>query len=73
MVSGSVDSGCYKLSENIWFVWSKRSYGGEKMGCHLMWTDNGNVKIELEFLKQNSQFMCFGGALYETIRSRSAA
>ena len=23
VVSGSVDSGCQKLSENIWSVWSK--------------------------------------------------
>ena len=31
----SVDSGCHKLSENIWLVWSDRSYLGEKVGCHL--------------------------------------
>ena len=30
----AVDSGCQKLSENIWFVWSKRSYIGEKVGFH---------------------------------------
>ena len=30
MVDGSVDSGCHKLSEKIWFVWSKTSYSGEK-------------------------------------------
>ena len=29
LVSGSVDSGCHKLSENIWFVWSKTSYSGD--------------------------------------------
>ena len=29
MVSGSVDSGCHKLSENVWFVWSKTSYSGD--------------------------------------------
>ena len=29
-VGGSVYSGCHKLSENIWFVWSKRSYYGDK-------------------------------------------
>ena len=23
---------CHKLSENIWFVWSKRSYSGDKVG-----------------------------------------
>ena len=27
--SGSVDSGCHQLSENIWFVWSKMSYSGD--------------------------------------------
>ena len=26
-----------KLSENIWFVWSKTSYGGDKWKCHA-WT-----------------------------------
>ena len=31
--SGSVDSGCHQLSENIWFVWSKMSYSGDKEGC----------------------------------------
>ena len=25
--------GCHKLSENIWFVWSKLSYCGEKLEC----------------------------------------
>ena len=29
MVSGLEDSGCLKLSENIWFVWSKTSYSGD--------------------------------------------
>ena len=34
--SGSVESGCHQLSENIWFVWSKTSFGG----------DNGDVTME---------------------------
>ena len=59
--SGSVDSGCHQLSENIWFVWSKMSYSGDMEGCHACartTTDNDgrNVKIELEFWKQNLQF-----------------
>ena len=29
-----MDHGWHKLSENIWFVWSKRSYSGDKKGCH---------------------------------------
>ena len=28
-----MDSGHYKLSENTWFVWSKRSYNGNMVGC----------------------------------------
>ena len=28
-VSGSVDSGCHKLLEYVWFVWSKASYSGD--------------------------------------------
>ena len=46
-----------ELSENIWFVWSE-TYFGENVGCHARpRTDDGqrNVKIELEFWKQNSQ------------------
>ena len=31
---GSVGSGCHELSENVWFVGSKRSYSGDKVGCH---------------------------------------
>ena len=48
--SGSVDSGCHQLSENIWFMWSKMSYSGDMEGCH-------DVKIGLEFWKQNSQYI----------------
>ena len=48
-------SGSHKLSENIWFIWSKTSYGsGEKVGCHDcdgQTDDAQNVKIE-----QNSGF-----------------
>ena len=29
-----MDSGHHKLSENIWFVWSKMSYNGDMDGCH---------------------------------------
>ena len=56
---GWVDSGCYKLSENIWFVWSEMSYSGDMEGCHACGHTDGqrNVKIELEFWKQNSQLL----------------
>ena len=49
-MSVDTDSGCHKLSENIWFAWSKTSYSGEKVGCHICHrrTDNGKVKIVLE-------------------------
>ena len=33
MVSESVDSGCHKLSENMWFMLFKRSYSRQKVGC----------------------------------------
>ena len=29
-----MDSGCHKLSENIWLVWSIMSYIGDMEGCH---------------------------------------
>ena len=56
-----MDSGCLKLSENIQFVWSERSYSGDKRGCHACGRtdEQRNVKIELEFWKQNSQFQFF--------------
>ena len=47
-----MDSGCHKLSENIWFVWSKMSYCGEKLEC------DGYSRTECEnraILEQNSQ------------------
>ena len=37
--SGSVDSGGHQLSENIWFIWSKTSYIGDKWRCHQGGTD----------------------------------
>ena len=29
----SVNSGCHKLSENMWFAWSNTCYKGEKVRC----------------------------------------
>ena len=40
-------------SEDVWFVWFKTSYSGEKVGCHDK-TD-GKVKIGQESGKQDSQ------------------
>jgi len=53
-----VESGRHKLSENICFVWYKRSYSGDKEGCHACprTNDTRNVKKGLEFWKQNLQF-----------------
>ena len=48
MHSGSVDSGCHKLLENIRFVWSKTSYCGDKVEMSPMQdrrTDEQQVKI----------------------------
>ena len=58
-----MDSGCLKLSENIQFVWSERSYSGDKRGCHACGqrrtTNNGrNVKIELEFWEAEFAISC---------------
>ena len=41
-----MDRGCHKLSENIWFVWCKRSYSGDKRGVTLV--DNGRRTMECE-------------------------
>ena len=48
VVDGSVDSGCYKLSENSCFVWFKRSYSGQWLGRHACGRTK-NAKIGLEF------------------------
>ena len=34
IIEWSVDSGCHELSENLWFVWSKTSYSGDKWRCY---------------------------------------
>ena len=39
VVSESVDTGCHKLLENIWCVWSKTSYSGDKWRCYRCGTD----------------------------------
>ena len=44
----SVNSGCHKLSENMWFAWSNTCYKGEKVRCQACPRTDGNVKIELE-------------------------
>ena len=56
-----MDSACHKLSENAWFVWSKWSYNGDKVGCDACPRTDGqrNVKIGLEFWTQNSQFYIY--------------
>ena len=40
VVSGSVDSGCHKLSENVWFVWSKIYIYWHKCSCYRCGTNN---------------------------------
>ena len=39
VVSGSVDSGCHKLTENVWFVWSKIYIYWHKCSCYRCGTD----------------------------------
>ena len=39
IIEWSVDSGCHELSENVWFVWSKTSYSGDKWRCYRCGTD----------------------------------
>ena len=42
-----MDSGCHKLSENTWFVWSKRSYNGDGGWVSRLWTtDNRRTECE---------------------------
>ena len=42
-----MDHGWHKLSENIWFVWSKRSHSGDKKGYHARGrADNGRTECE---------------------------
>ena len=50
-----MDSGRHKLSEN-WFVWSKRSYSGDKVGCHPC-PRTTEREVRARILKQNSQIV----------------
>ena len=43
LVSGSVDSGCYKLSENVWFVIQTRSYKLYGLKHHIVELISGDV------------------------------
>ena len=58
----------HKLSENVWFVWSKRSYSGDKEGCHACGrTDDGRRTecedragiLETEFAIEKCSFYSF--------------
>ena len=62
------------LTENIWFVWSKASYSGDKRRCHYAGrttTTNKQLKIELlsqwkleaEFRNSDSEYrnLCWAG------------
>ena len=66
---GSVDSGCHKLSENIWFVWSRTPYSGEKVGCDACPRTDRRTDCEdrARFLKQNSQKELLSGEDIEFI------
>ena len=62
-----MDSGRHKLSENIWFVWSKMSYNGDMEGGvtleHNGWMteceDRARI-LETEFAKRNQKmsYLC---------------
>ena len=43
-----MDSGRHKLSENIWFVWSKMSYSGDMEGCHACARTTDGQRTECE-------------------------
>ena len=45
-----------KLSENIWFVWSRTSYGGDKWRCHAWSRTDTHVNIVLEFCEVWTEF-----------------
>ena len=58
----SVNSGCHKLSENIWFAWSNTCYKGEKVRCHACDTHtHGHVKVEQYSAEAESAKMKLGG------------
>ena len=42
-----MDSGRHKFSENIWLVWSKRSYSGDKVGCDACGRTDGRMRINV--------------------------
>ena len=40
------------LTENIWFVWSKTSYSGDKRRCHYAGRTNGDEQVKIELLSR---------------------
>ena len=46
MVGGSVDSGCHKLSENIWFVWSGTGWDGIDYGSKMHCTPSEDRSLD---------------------------
>ena len=54
--SRSMSSPDDKLSENIWFVWSRTSYGGDKWRCHAWSRTDTHVNIVLEFCEVWTEF-----------------
>ena len=56
LLSRSMSSPDDKLSENIWFVWSRTSYGGDKWRCHAWSRTDTHVNIVLEFCEVWTEF-----------------
>ena len=44
------NGGYHKLSENVWFVWSKTSYSGDKWRCYRCGTDDDDEQGKIELL-----------------------
>ena len=64
VIKWSVNSGCHKLSENIWFAWSNTCYKGEKVRCHACdihtyRQTHTNVKVEQYSAEAESAKMAF--------------
>ena len=56
--SRSLSSPDDKLSENIWFVWSKTSFDGDKWRCHYGDKQTNNRKVKIGLVSKSTKDCC---------------
>ena len=63
------------LTENIWFVWSKTSYSGDKRRCHYAGRTTNDEHVKIELLSQwmlEAEFRNFERHIKQVISQQQA-